>query len=515
MEREKSVSLKREISKDAKTALLICGDWRHGVRLTQWSIDEDVEAHVVPNLCKRPEEISELLTDKGIGRLVLGLCPGEYSMAEVQTQARKVGLDALGVEIVHLKGMRLEKAKILLAAAVARARAYAGSEPENAKPSLPTRMSRRELFKIPLLEYRAVPSIQESLCFVDLGCRTCVQLCPCGALERADGNLQHDKMKCESCSLCVTACPRDAIINPAITTEQLEAQVRALLDFTTGNIKPRGIIFTCQHAPEQEGSRHDSWMPVKLPCVGMALPSWFLAPLLMGASAVCALPCQKGCAIGQAQLIAGRVAYCQEFLRLIGAPKDLVRFSRSPGPMPPEEGKRVSLEYPFNYKTTANVLMRIAQEYDADQVVLEHHNSPLGIVEVRADVCSGCGMCARVCPTGALLYDTGKEGVFLTFDATTCVACGQCLLKCPEAEREAIRLYRKTDLTRISRGRKIIYQGKAPKCVACGSPIAPSKMIRRIEELLGNEYAATADILTRYCPACRGVAAFHGSRIRA
>jgi len=502
------------MSNDTKTAMLICGDWSHGMRLTQWSIDEGVDMHVVLDLCKRPEEISELLTGRGISRLVLGLCPGEYSMAEVQTQARKVGLDALGVEIVHLQGMRLEKARLLLAAAVAKARAYTGSEPENAKPSLPARVSRRALFKLSLLEYQAAPSIQESWCAADLGCKACVQACPRGALEWFDGRVQYDKMKCEPCCSCVAVCPRGAIINPTVTPAQLETQICTLLDPAIGNIKPRGILFTCQRIPKPERSFHEGWMPVELPCVGMAPPHWLLAPLILGASAVGVLPCRRGCPVGQAQAIAERVAYCQEFLRVIGVSKDLVRLSRTLDQAPPEGGKRDSLENPFSHKATANVLMRVAQAHNAGEVALEHPSSPLGIVEVRGDICTGCGMCAMACPTGALNYDMGDEGTALTFDAATCVACGQCLPKCPEAKHGAISLSRRTDLWRISEGRKLIYQENTPLCIACGAPIAPSKMIKRIEELLGGERAATTSILTRYCLTCRSTLAFHGKALR-
>ena len=515
------------MSNDTKTALLICDDWVHSMNLARWYIDEDVEVqeatddfvlpHVVPGLCKQAEKINGLLTGKDISRLVLGLCPEEYSMAEVQTQARKVGLDALGVEIVHLQGMGLEKAKVLLAAAVAKARAYTDSKPENAKPYLSGGVSRRSLFELSLLEYRAVPSIQESRCVAGLSCKMCVQVCPHGALEwsggtleRSNGRVHYDKTKCEACGLCVTACPRGAIINPAVTPNQLEAQINTLLDPAIGNIKPRGILFTCQRVTEPERSYHEGWMPVKLPCVGMAPSSWLLAPLLMGASAVSVLPCGRGCSVGQTLTIKGRIAYCQEFLRLIGASEDLVRLSQSLDQPPPEFGKRVHLEEAFSNKATASVLMRIAQEYDAGEVVLEHPSSPLGIVEVRSDVCTGCGICAKTCPTGALLHDVGDEDMTLTFDAAMCVACGQCLSKCPEAKHSAISLFKRTDLGRIGQGRKLIYREETPQCVACGDPIAPSKMIKRIEELLGSEYAATTSILTRYCPTCRSTVAFHG-----
>ena len=221
-------------------------------------------------------------------------------------------------------------------------------------------------------------------------------------------------------------------------------------------------------------------------------------------------PCGRRCSVGQTQTIARKVAYCQKFLRLIGASEDLVKLSQSLDQPPSESGKKLFLENPFSHKATASVLMRIAQEYDAGEVVLEHPSSPFGIVEVRSDVCTGCGICAKTCPTGALLHDVGDEDMTLTFDAAMCVACGQCLLKCPEADQGAISLSSRTDLGRIGQGRIPIYREDTLQCIACSDPIAPVQMIKRIEKLLGSEYTTATSILTRYCPTCRGTMAFHG-----
>jgi len=64
---------------------------------------------------------------------------------------------------------------------------------------------------------------------------------------------------------------------------------------------------------------------------------------------------------------------------------------------------------------------------------------PAGAIpELRAgDACAGHGVCASVCPTGALrrFYEPGLAG--LEFDAAECFACGACIVVCPE---KALRL---------------------------------------------------------------------------
>ncbi len=555
---------------DLKTLVLLCADLAtlgHGLDLEEmrnWLQEKVPAVHVqfVPNLDRRPADLTRVVAASGAVRLVLGLCTREYAAAEVQVQARKAGLDPLGIEVVNLgayavlahpRPQATDKAKILLAAAIARARAFPGSQPENVKPYLPTAVSRRSLFTLSLLEYRPVPSIQKRYCLAETGCRLCVQACPFGALQAADGQISLEKLRCESCGLCLAACPREAIQFPGYALAQLEAQLRTLLDPAMGNSERRGILFICQRAPEPVDSCHAGWMPVHLPCVGMAAPAWFLAPLLMGARAVGVLPCQ-GCLMGQEEAIEGRVAYCQAYLRLIGAPTELVKLSPalyqppgedSPvadGVWPRADGRwqMVSSTLPaIDYRlsaigsqplTTANVLLRLAQAYNTPSgpslhsracpakspewrergegadLALEHPYSPLGIVEIREDVCTGCGMCARVCPTAALNFEQRDDNVCLTFDAALCNACGQCLLRCPEVERGAIGLKKAVDLAYLGQGRTLVYREETPRCIVCGTPIAPGKLLKRVEALLGSEYAATINRFQRYCPACRSVA---------
>ncbi|MEE9600901.1 MAG: 4Fe-4S dicluster domain-containing protein [Thermoplasmata archaeon] len=488
---------------EAKTALLICGHWRESGELTDWLLDEDVEVHVIPELCHH-FDFPRLLAGREIRRLILGLCREGSSIGELQTQARKVGLDPLGVEIVSLNGNGIERSKVLLAGALARARAFKGSKPENAKLYLSSRISRRSLLRLSLTEYRAVPSVDQGICAAGSECSLCVSVCPQSALEWSDGILGHDRSRCEPCGLCVTACPRGAVIDPACTPAQLEAQIRTLL--SVGYSDPRGIVFLCQQSPEPKAA--SGWMPVKLPCVGMATPTWILAPLLLGAGAVAVLSCQRSCPTSQSRAIKQGVAFCREFLRLIGAPEDLVMLNPALEE-PPREGRgTVPLEDPYSHKAHANVLTKLASEYGRSRVILEHPLSPVGVVEIRDDACTACGMCAATCPTSALTHEEGEEGVTLSFDAGECVACGLCLSKCPERGRGAIILHKIVNLELLSQGRMPVYVERMARCIACGAPIASAKMLGRLEELLGSEHAPVMPLISSHCMDCRVMA--HG-----
>jgi Fe-S-cluster-containing hydrogenase component 2 len=48
------------------------------------------------------------------------------------------------------------------------------------------------------------------------------------------------------------------------------------------------------------------------------------------------------------------------------------------------------------------------------------------MVEINDEACVGCGLCANVCPTGAISLAAGKARV----NPLVCSACGQCLEVC-------------------------------------------------------------------------------------
>lgn len=49
------------------------------------------------------------------------------------------------------------------------------------------------------------------------------------------------------------------------------------------------------------------------------------------------------------------------------------------------------------------------------------------MLNVRAELCAGCGICARVCPTGAISLDTGTAHI----DRSKCINCYRCIQECP------------------------------------------------------------------------------------
>ncbi|OLS16283.1 MAG: coenzyme F420 hydrogenase subunit beta [Promethearchaeota archaeon CR_4] len=51
------------------------------------------------------------------------------------------------------------------------------------------------------------------------------------------------------------------------------------------------------------------------------------------------------------------------------------------------------------------------------------------VSKISPHICSGCGMCAGICPLGCITVENGK----LTIDETKCIHCGLCFTACPRS----------------------------------------------------------------------------------
>lgn len=400
------------------------------------------------------------------------------------------------------------------------------------KSALSLNMSRQALLTLAVREAWALPVLLPELCVADQGCRRCIEACPLGALRTGDGRVELDRARCESCGLCVAACPTGAIELPGFTPAELKAELEALLDPIASHLHPRGVLFLCRrNAATFDASTvaavagAEGWLPVVVPCVGALSPAVLLRCVALGAAAVGVAPCGGGCQLRQDGPVAERVEFCQELLVVLGVGADRVRLAslndREPTawelpattpPIAPLERGPAGLVWHYPRSVAATVLALAEGAGARPDLLLTHPRSPLGVVELGADGCTGCAACVAACPTGALAVEGTSGPMALSFDATLCGGCALCLGRCPEAEREALRVRAAVDLQRLARGRTVLYRDETLRCQACGGPIAPAGLLARLEQVLGEGYGPLMATISRSCPSCRDGASVARSR---
>jgi ferredoxin len=124
--------------------------------------------------------------------------------------------------------------------------------------------------------------------------------------------------------------------------------------------------------------------------------------------------------------------------------------------------------------------------------------SPLGKVTLEKARCTGCGLCALDCPTGALIVSfSGEAEVYqLLFKHNLCVACGRCVEVCPE---HCLHLERTLELDELNRP-AVLFEDEIVRCSECHSPFASRAMINIIKAKLP---ATCASSQFELCPECK------------
>ena len=55
--------------------------------------------------------------------------------------------------------------------------------------------------------------------------------------------------------------------------------------------------------------------------------------------------------------------------------------------------------------------------------------------------CIGCGVCMRVCPTGAIKFKKEEDKILYNIDLKKCIFCGNCKFYCPKGAIKMTKEY--------------------------------------------------------------------------
>lgn len=369
------------------------------------------------------------------------------------------------------------------------------------------------------------PAVNDSLClnrrYKAANCQRCGDACPVTAIQVYGPNIDLDDDACVRCGLCLNVCPTGVFSSP----QQLRDDKR-LLDSAASHAA-RSLELTCpaNAHPERTVAPVDAVLQT-----GRCLAALSLGELLDlvqarrrdlwlndGGCASCplarVLPAIHAAADQANRILSawhttGRVhlqtkmpeacvplhrvdqysgtqpSYSRRefftFLRHSAAQivSDIAVDTLAPNPpdlsvVPPVDRPVL----PLHRRRLAAALNRLG---DPPAAPLSLGALPWAEVEVSAQ-CTGCSLCARFCPTGAIRWAdepatprVGEDEPVTTmsfalhFIAADCIDCGICATACPEG---AVQLAETIDAARLVRRRSTpLHVGFLAPCVGCGKP---------------------------------------------
>jgi ferredoxin len=129
--------------------------------------------------------------------------------------------------------------------------------------------------------------------------------------------------------------------------------------------------------------------------------------------------------------------------------------------------QRLSQRVPASRQRLLELLASLApapeQTVPADEI-------PFASLQVDVTRCSGCGLCARFCPTGALDFAIDEKAFRLQFQPAICLDCTICVAACPEDAVQLGETLNLSDLT--AQVSALLVEGALTQCVDCGAPTA-------------------------------------------
>jgi ferredoxin len=335
-------------------------------------------------------------------------------------------------------------------------------------------------------------------------CSLCAEACPVSAIDA--GELRIDGSRCISCGVCALACPAGALT--------FEARDRASLLADIDDALGRGEVvqFSCDRCGGALGKAKKLKGAVSVPCLSMLDEALILESYARGAREVRLENCSPECAFGR-----GRAVY-KETLRLADKLRRALVLRKLPprhgpaksaeamGPAPGEPERRAFIAVAGREllkaayqdgssearkdrwtwlhrlpERRAALLKLVEGPAAGKHVARRPEGSPFAYIRADDALCSMCGACGALCPTGAIGTVELDGCSMLYFNFGWCTGCLLCVRACPE---RALRADDRLDLGALAGKGAVLLRHAAARCEKCREQYIPART--------GGE-----------CPACR------------
>lgn len=303
-------------------------------------------------------------------------------------------------------------------------------------------------------------------------CTLCRDVCPEGVFTAKDGGSKEpDWELCSGCGLCVSACPSRAFTPSRLQTEKILSVL---------SVHHNDITISCK-------SDNNPDMFLETPG---SLPWELLCCLaIQGRVILITGDCQKCSETSCRRILKENLCLAHAFFG--GAPPRIFQ-TRDPSAVPPRHLTRREAIF-LGVKKTGRTASALLPAFEAvpDGMVwrrillqrLEQHaekevDRPAESTQKSGfswklpsftEKCTACGICSRMCPSGAILRAQGPEGsgrFYMALLPEKCTGCGLCAKICPEGGMLApVFMPIQTPV------HPVLHAVSAVPCVRCNEPV--------------------------------------------
>ena len=298
-------------------------------------------------------------------------------------------------------------------------------------------------------------------------CSACMDVCPKGVYDRAQKG-PPKWHECQNCGLCVSACASRCIApSPSNSKRYL------LLAEKQGE-----VVLSCGRSEKRSGHVEE--------CLAL-LPWEFLAYLALGGKLILNLKSCKDCPhedclelledqLYKLKCFLGEESYERHVLTCFAeeqesqcegvSRRDFFRAMALGG----KKTTALVINDAVGGKIDAMIYRRMLAKRVREIAVQEEFSCTMNLPWIK-DTCYGCGICALICPNGAIEVpdeQDGLRGIHIT--PHKCTGCGVCKVVCREAHIEEICPVIVPHLDRL-----LLKQVESASCEDCGRALDPRK----------------------------------------
>lgn len=321
-------------------------------------------------------------------------------------------------------------------------------------------------------------------------CSLCADACPANAINILDGGAEISG-GCIDCGVCYSACPNGAFRIEERSDERIIEEI---------SLPSHSLLrISCE--------RGDASSDIIVPCLSRLTEVLLLEPMLRGASGIeIAKPSCEGCRLVKAAFHLDTVIHRTHYLYdMLGIARDRISVKKIPlsalvkapekavsrreffgsfrakaagiavAAIPDIDGSVAGKTEIFrnaienrreNHKRSMLIerILEVGAKAGGNQTAVPSEDSIIADIEVGPG-CAACGVCASLCPTGAINLQWTEKIFSLGFSPSLCTNCRICEKTCMQ---KAISIKETVSLSLLLAQKKmVLFEAERKTCVAC------------------------------------------------